>query len=237
MYRWWTRNFDDSEEVEAMNKIVSIEEAVSKIKENDVLLVGGFLGVGSPHHCIDELIKQKTAGLTLVCNDSGFPEIGVGKLIMTKQFSKVIASHIGTNKETGRQMMEEETIVELVPQGTLVEQIRAGGYGLGGVLTKTGLGTKVEEGKQTVVVDGETYLLEKPIRGNVALIYANKVDKFGNMQFHGAARNFNTIMASAADLVIVEADEIVEVGDLDPDFVHCPGIFVDFIVNGGAIRG
>jgi acetate CoA/acetoacetate CoA-transferase alpha subunit len=220
-----------------MNKIVSIQEAVSKIKDNDVLLVGGFLGVGSPHRCIDELIKQKTKGLTLVCNDSGFPEIAVGKLVMTKQFSKIIASHIGTNKETGRQMMEGETIVELVPQGTLVEQIRAAGYGLGGVLTKTGLGTKVEENKQTVDIDGETYLLEKPIRGNVALIYANKVDKFGNMVFHGAARNFNPVMASAADIVIVEADEVVEVGELDPDFIHCPGIFVDYIVDGGAKHG
>lgn len=220
-----------------MNKIVSIQEAVSKIKENDVLLVGGFLGVGSPHRCIDELIQQKTKGLTLVCNDSGFPEIAVGKLVMTKQFSKIIASHIGTNKETGRQMMEGETIVELVPQGTLVEQIRAAGYGLGGVLTKTGLGTKVEENKQTVDIDGETYLLEKPIRGNVALIFANKVDKFGNMVFHGAARNFNPVMASAADIVIVEADEVVEVGELDPDFIHCPGIFVDYIVDGGAKHG
>jgi len=220
-----------------MNKIISIEDAVSKIKDNDVVLMGGFLGVGSAHKCIDELVRQQTKGLTLVCNDSGFPDIGVGKLVMSKQFSKVIASHIGTNKETGRQMMEGETEVELVPQGTLVEQIRAAGYGLGGVLTKTGLGTKVEEGKQTIVVDGETYLLEKPLRGNVALIYANKVDKFGNMVFHGAARNFNTIMASAADIVIVEADEIVEVGELDPDFIHCPGIFVDYIVDGGATHG
>lgn len=220
-----------------MNKLIDIEKAISKIKENDTVLVGGFLGVGSPHKCIDELVKQKTSGLTLVCNDTGFPEIGVGKLVMAKQFSKILASHIGTNKETGRQMMAGETIVELVPQGTLVEQIRAGGYGLGGVLTKTGFRTKVEEGKQIVEVDGETYLLEKPIRGNVALIYASKVDKFGNMIFHGAAQNFNKVMASAADIVIVEAEEVVEVGELDPDFIHCPGIFVDYIVEGGTVNG
>jgi len=217
-----------------MNKVIKLNAAVEKIKEGDTLLIGGFLGVGSPHRCIDELIRQGTRNLTLVCNDSGFPDIGVGKLVVNKQFSKIIASHIGTNKETGRQMMGQETTVVLVPQGTLVEQIRAGGFGLGGVLTQTGLGTKVAEGKQTLSLDGKTYLLERPIRGNVALIYANKVDTYGNMVFHGAARNFNTVMASAADIVIVEADEVVEIGTLDPDHIHCPGVFVDYVVDGGA---
>ncbi len=216
-----------------MGKIIDVKEAISKIKEKDIILVGGFLGVGSAHKCIDELVNQKTGGLTVVTTDTAFPDVGVGKLVVAKQVAKIMASHIGTNKETGRQMMEEETIVELVPQGTLAERIRAGGYGLGGVLTATGLGTKVAEGKDIIEVDGKPFLLEKPIRGNVALIYANKVDKFGNMVFHGSTQNFNIVMASAADIVIVEADEIVEVGELDQNFIHCPGIFVDYIVAGG----
>lgn len=215
-----------------MNKVIGIKEAVDKINDGDVIMIGGFLGVGCPEHLIDALVESGKNNLTLICNDSGFVDKGPGKLVVTKQFSKIIASHVGTNKETGRQMLAGETEVVLTPQGTLIEQIRAGGYGLGGVLTATGLGTKVEEGKQKVVVDGKEFLLEKPLRANVAILFANTVDKYGNMNFHGATRNFNNMMAAAADITIVEANRIVEIGELDPNTVHTPGVFVNYIVDG-----
>lgn len=214
--------------------MITALEAAEKVKSGDVVLIGGFLDTGTPNRIVDALVDLGTSELTLVNNDTAFPDRGVGKLVVNKQFSKIITSHIGTNKETGRQMISGETEVLLTPQGTLAEQVRAGGTGLGGVLTKTGLGTAVENGKQKIVVQGEEYLVEAPIRGNIALIYANKADKFGNMQFHGATRNFNTLMAMAADLVILEVDELVEIGEIDQDSVHLPGIFVDYIVDGGA---
>jgi acetate CoA/acetoacetate CoA-transferase alpha subunit len=217
-----------------MNKHISIEEAVSKVKDGDTIMIGGFLGVGCPERLIDALVARGTKDLTLICNDSGFLDRGPGKLVVSRQFRKIIASHIGTNKETGRQMLAGETEVVLTPQGTLIEQIRCGGFGLGGVLTKTGLGTEVEKGKDKVLVDGEEFLLEKPLRADVAILFANRADRFGNMNFHGATRNFNQIMAAAADLTIVEAGEILDVGGIDPDHVHTPGIFVDYIVEGGA---
>lgn len=214
--------------------LLTAHQAAEKVKSGDVVLVGGFLDTGTPDRVVDALAEQGTDNLTLVNNDTAFVDRGVGKLVVNKQFSKIITSHIGTNKETGRQMIAGETEVVLTPQGTLAEQVRAGGHGLGGVLTKTGLGTEVENGKQKIEVNGEEYLVEAPIRGNVALIYANKADKFGNMQFHGSTRNFNTLMAMAADLVILEVDELVEIGEIDQDAVHLPGIFVDYIVDGGA---
>lgn len=216
-----------------MNKLISIDEAVSKVKDGDVVMIGGFLAVGTPEKIIDALVKKGVKDLTLIANDTGFVDRGPGKLVVNKQFKKIYATHIGTNKETGRQMMEGEVEVVLVPQGTLIEQIRAAGFGLGGVLTATGLGTEVEKGKEKVTVDGKEYLLEKPMKADVALLFANKVDKYGNMQFHGSTRNFNVMMGSAAKLTIVEALEIVEVGQLNPDFVHAPGVFVDYIVDGG----
>lgn len=216
-----------------MNKIISLEEAVSKVKDGDVLLVGGFLGVGTPEALVDGLVAKGTKDLTLVCNDTGRETIGSGKMVVNKQFRKIMATHIGTNKETGRQMNAGETEVELIPQGTLAERIRAGGYGLGGVLTATGVGTKVQEGKQVVEVDGRQYLLEKPIRGNVALLFAHKADKYGNLRMHGSARNFNVVMAAAADITIVQVLEVVDV--LDPDDVDVPGIFVNYIVDGRAL--
>ena len=214
--------------------LITALEAAKQVKTGDVVLVGGFLDTGAPNNVLDALVELGTSDLTLVNNDTAFVDRGVGKLVVNKQFSKIITSHIGTNKETGRQMIAGETELVLTPQGTLAEQVRAGGHGLGGVLTKTGLGTEVENGKQKIEVNGEEYLVEAPIRGNVALIYANKADKFGNMQFHGSTRNFNTLMAMAADLVILEVDELVEIGEIDQDSVHLPGIFVDYIVDGGA---
>ena len=192
-----------------------------------------FLGCGSPHKLIDLLVKKGVKNLTLICNDSGFPEIGSGKLVVNKQIKKLIASHVGTNRETGNQMNSGEMEVVLVPQGTLAEQIRAGGAGLGGFLTPTGVGTVIEEGKQKMDIDGKTYLLEKPLRADVALIAGETVDEFGNIVYYGATRNFNQLMATAADLVIVEANNVVEVGEIDPNDVVTPGIFVDYIVNGG----
>ena len=216
-----------------MNKIVSIEEAISHIKDGMTIMIGGFLGCGSPHRLIDALVEKGVKDLTLICNDSGFPEIGSGKLVVNRQIKKLIASHIGTNRETGNQMNAGEMEVVLVPQGTLAEQVRAGGSGLGGFLTPTGVGTVVEEGKEKIEIDGKTYLLELPLRADVALIAGHTVDKFGNIVYHGATRNFNNLMATAADLVIVEAEEIVEVGAIEPNHVVTPGIFVDYVVGGG----
>ena len=218
-----------------MNKLISMEEAVNLVRDGDTVMVGGFLGVGTPERLIDALIEKGVKDLTLICNDTAFVDRGVGKMVVAKMFKKIMTSHIGTNKETGRQMLEGETEVELIPQGTLVEQIRAGGYGLGGVLTKTGLGTEVEKGKLTINIDGQTYLLEKPIRANVALLFAEKADEKGNLTFHGATRNFNSYMGAAADISIVEAQEIVKVGEINPDDVVVPGIFVTHIIDGGAL--
>ncbi len=218
-----------------MKKIVTIDEAIDKIQDGMTLMVGGFLGCGSPHNLIDALVEKGVKNLTLICNDSGFPEIGVGKLVVNKQIKKLIASHIGTNRETGNQMNAGEMEVVLVPQGTLAEQVRAGGAGLGGFLTPTGVGTVVEEGKEKIVIDGKTYLLELPLKADVALIAGAKVDKFGNIVYSGATRNFNNLMATAADTVIVEAGKIVEVGELNPNDVITSGIFIDYIVDGGGM--
>jgi len=216
-----------------MEKIINIEEAVNYIKDGMTIMIGGFLGCGTPHKLVDGLIEKGVKDLTLICNDSGFPEVGAGKLVVNKQIKKLIASHVGTNPETGRQMNEGEMEVVLVPQGTLAERIRAAGAGLGGILTPTGVGTIVEEGKEKIDVNGETYLLELPLRADVALIFGDTVDKKGNIFYKGATRNFNTLMATAADVVIVEAKNIVEVGEIDQNNVVTPGLYVDHMVNGG----
>lgn len=215
--------------------MISLEDAVNLVRDGDTIMIGGFLSVGTPDRLIDALIAKGTKDLTLICNDTGFIDRGVGKMVVAKMFKKILTSHIGTNKETGRQMLEGEIEVILIPQGTLIEQIRAGGFGLGGVLTKTGLGTLVEQGKQIVEVDGERFLLEKPMRANVALLYAEKADIKGNLTFHGATRNFNTYMGAAADISIVEAGQVVQIGEMCPDEVVVPGVFVNHIVDGGAL--
>lgn len=215
-----------------MKKLISVEEAVEMIHDGMTIMVGGFLGCKNPFRLVDAMIDKGVKDITLIANDTAFPEIGIGKLIVNKQVKKLITSHIGTNKETGNQMNAGELDVELVPQGTLAERIRAGGAGLGGVLTPTGLGTVVEEGKEVIEVDGKKYLLEKPLKADIALIVGAKVDKKGNIQYNKATRNFNPLMATAADVVIVEADEVVEIGEIDQDHVVTPGIFVDYIVGG-----
>lgn len=216
-----------------MNKLISIEEAVDKIKDGMTVMIGGFLGVGSPERLIDALVAKGVKDLTLIANDTAFVDKGLGKLIVTKQVKKVIVSHIGTNKETGRQMTAGELDVVLTPQGTLAEQIRSGGAGLGGVLTPIGIGTVVEEGKQKLTVQGKEYLLFEPLRADVALIYGSVVDAKGNVFYGKTTRNFNPLIASAADLVICDAQKIVPVGELDPHMVMTPGIFVNYVVGGG----
>ena len=215
-----------------MAKIISAAEAAAKVKDGMTVMVGGFLGCGTPQTLVDQVLADGTKDLTLVCNDTAFPDAGVGKLVVSRQLKKVIVSHIGTNPETGRQMNAGELDVDLVPQGTLAERIRSAGFGLGGILTPTGVGTPVEAGKQKLTIDGKDYLLELPIKADVALVKAYKADKAGNLVFRKAARNFNPLMATAADLVIVEAQNIVEIGEIDPDEVMTPGIFVNYLVQG-----
>ena len=219
-------------EVEKKKKIISAVEAAAMVKENMAVMVGGFLGCGTPQSLVDEVLAGGTKDLTLICNDTAFPDAGVGKLIVNKQFKKIIVSHIGTNPETGRQMNAGELEVDLVPQGTLAERIRSAGFGLGGILTPTGVGTPVEAGKQKLTIEGKDYLLELPLKADVALIKAYKADKAGNLVYRCAARNFNPLMATAATVVIVEAQQIVETGEIDPDEVMTPGIFVNYLVQG-----
>ena len=217
-----------------MSKVITLQEAVDKIGDGAVVMFGGFMCNGSALKIIDALVQKNVQNITIICNDSGLIDKGVGKLIANKQCKKIITSHIGLNKETGRQMTEGELEVDLIPQGTLAEQIRAAGYGLGGVLTKTGLGTLVEEGKQRIEVDGETYLLEKPLRADFAIIYGATVDHNGNIAYYGSESNFNPLMASAADVTIVEAGKLVVNGVLAPNSVVTPGVFVNYIVDGGS---
>ena len=215
-----------------MAKVCTIDQALEVIKDEMTLMIGGFLAVGTPEMLIDTLLTKGTKNLTVIANDTATPEKGIGKLVVNRRLKKVVVSHIGTNPETGRQMNAGELHVDLVPQGTLAEQIRAGGAGLGGVLTPTGLGTIVAEGKEVIKVDGREYLLEKPLKADVALIKAHTADTAGNLLFYRTARNFNPLMAMAAKIVIVEAENIVEAGQIDPDHVMTPGIFVDWIVQG-----
>lgn len=211
-----------------MKKIVSAKEAISLIKDDSTVMIGGFLSCGTPDKLIDELVEQNVQRLTMISNDTSIPTADKGKLIVNKQIKKVITTHIGTNPETGRQMNDGELDVELVPMGTLVERIRAKGTGMGGVLTPTGVGTILEKNKETLNVDGKKFIFERPIGADFALIYGSKVDKFGNVWFHGTTRNLNTIMATAAETVIVQADELVDC--INPDEVVIPGLFIDYIV-------
>lgn len=218
-----------------MNKVIQQEELFSLFKDKVTVMVGGFMGVGAPASLIHVLVEKGVKNLTLITSDTATPDTGVGPLIWNQQVEKIIASHIGTNPETGRQMIAGETVVELVPQGTLSERIRAGGAGLGGILTPTGIGTVVEEGKEKLLVDGKEYLLELPLRADIALLKAYKADKVGNLVYRQSARNFNPIMALAADMVIAEVEEVVEVGEIGPDEVMTPGILVDKVICCGRI--
>lgn len=214
-----------------MNKFISIEKAVAQVKDGMTVMVGGFLANGTPNAIVDALAKSGVKNLTLICNDTAFPDKGVGQWIANKQVKKLIVSHIGTNPCTSEQMNSGELEIEFVPQGTLAERVRCGGAGLGGFLTTTGMGTVVAEGKPVVQVDGKEYLLEKPLRADIALVGASLGDKSGNLVYKGTSQNFNPLMASAADLVIAEIEDLVEVGELFPELVKTPGIFVDYIIE------
>ncbi|SEB03392.1 3-oxoacid CoA-transferase subunit A [Rubrimonas cliftonensis] len=214
-----------------MKKALKPAEAAEMIPDGAVLLVGGFMGVGSPHRLIDAILTRGQRDLTIVNNDTAMPDRGVGRLVCAGLVSKVITSHIGLNPVTQQKMIAGEIDVELVPQGTLVERIRAGGVGLGGVLTATGVGTLVAEGKQTIEIDGETFLIEKPIRGDFALLACERADYVGNLEYTLTAHNFNPIMALAGETVIAEPHHIVPLGMIPPDAVKTPGVLVDHLLE------
>ena len=228
-----------------MPKFVSIEEAVKLIPDGATVMFGGFMGCGNAHKFIDALSKSGVKDLTMICNDGSMPGgpmgedyYGVAKLIHNKQVKKLIATHVGLNPEVATQSMQDGTLeVVLIPQGSMAEMIRAGGAGLGGVLTPTGVGTIVEDNKDFVLgkvnVNGRDYLHMRPVKADVALISGYKIDKAGNVWYKGTTRNFSLPMATAADLVIAEADNVVEIGAIEPENVHTYGVFVDYVVDGG----
>lgn len=226
-----------------MDKIISIEKSVELIPEGSVIMFGGFMGCGSAHDIIAALARKGTKNLTAISNDASMPGgpdgsdfYGLAKLIHNRQVKKLITTHVGLNPEVVQQMNEDFLEVVLIPQGSMVEMIRAGGAGLGGVLTPTGLGTVVQEAghvHSVVEVDGRKYLLERPLRADFAVICGHKIDRSGNIWYKGTTRNFSQVMATAADIVIAEADHLVECGDIEPENVVTPGILVDYIVDGG----
>lgn len=211
-------------------KLITLQDAAGFFRDGMTIMVGGFMGVGTPPRLVEALLESGVRDLTLIANDTAFIDTGIGPLIVNGRASKVIASHIGTNPETGRRMIAGEMDVQLVPQGTLIEQIRCGGAGLGGFLTPTGVGTIVEEGKQTMTLEGKTWLLERPLRADLALIRAYRSDRLGNLTYQLSARNFNPLIALAADITLVEPDEMVETGELQPDQIVTPGAVIDHIV-------
>ncbi len=214
-----------------MSKTCNVGDAVAAIPDGATIMVGGFMGVGSPKRLLTELVRQGKRDLTLIANDSARPSVGVGKLITARAVRRLVTSHIGTNPETQRQMLAGELEVELVPQGTLAERIRAGGYGLGGVLTPTGVGTVVQDGKRVIEVEGKDFLLELPLRADYALISAWRADHIGNLTYALTARNFNPVMAMAAQVVMAESKEIVPIGVIPPDDVMTPAVLVDYLIG------
>jgi acetate CoA/acetoacetate CoA-transferase alpha subunit len=211
-------------------KTVALEEAVELIPDGASVMVGGFMGVGTPERLMDELVRQGRRGLTVIGNDTARPGRGIGKLVTNGVISRAIVSHIGLNPETQKKMIAGEIEVELVPQGTLIERIRAGGFGLGGVLTPTGVGTLVEQGKRKIEVDGTPYLLEVALKADFALVESFLADYYGNLVYALTARNFNPVIAMAARTVIVDASHIVPVGMISPDHVVTPAVLVDYVV-------
>ena len=226
-----------------MARFIDINEAISMIPDGATIMIGGYLGCGSPHKLISALSESGKGGFTVINNDAGMLSdfaggeyYGIAKLVHAKQIKKLVVDHVGTNPEVFKQVEAGEMELTLVPQGSLAEMIRAGGAGLGGVLTPTGIGTVVEDADHTagkVVIDGREYLVEKPLRANVAMISGYKIDRAGNIWYKGTTRNFNQVMATAADLVIAEADNVVEIGEIEPENVMTSGVFIDYIVDGG----
>jgi acetate CoA/acetoacetate CoA-transferase alpha subunit len=214
-------------------KVVSVEEAVSAIPDGASIMIGGFMGVGTPERLLDELVRQRKSNLFVIANDAAVPAKGIGKLVDAGLVTRMIASHIGLNPKAQQQMMAQKMAIDLVPQGTLAERIRAGGCGLGGILTPTGVGTTVEQGKQQIEVAGKTYLLETALHADFALVHSFLADYLGNLQYALTARNFNPVMAMAADTVMVTAENIVPVGVIAPDHVVTPGPLVDYLIANG----
>ncbi len=214
-------------------KAVSAEEAIAMIPNGSSVMVGGFMGVGTPERLLDELVKQRKSDLILICNDAALPGKGIGKLVDAELVSHMTASHIGLNPKVQQQMIANNIVVDLIPQGTLAERIRSGGFGLGGVLTPTGVGTTVAEGKRQIEIGGQQFLLETALRAEFALVHAFLADYSGNLAYALTARNFNPIMAMAADTVLVTADNIVPVGVIAPDHVMTPAPLVDYLIANG----
>ncbi len=211
-------------------KTIPLSEAVALIPDGASLMIGGFMGVGTCERVIDEIVRQGKRNLTVISNDTATPGVGIGKLVTAGLLRKVITSHIGLNPETQQQMIAGKLEVDLVPQGTLIERIRCGGYGLGGFLTPTGVGTVVEKDKRKIEVNGKEYLLETALRADFALVHSFLADYLGNLSYALTARNFNPVIAMAADTVIVTADHIVPVGLIAPDHVATPAPVVDYVV-------
>ncbi|MBR1149305.1 CoA transferase subunit A [Bradyrhizobium sp. JYMT SZCCT0428] len=214
-------------------RAVSVEEAVAMIPHGASIMVGGFMGVGTPERLLDEVVRQNKTDLEVISNDAAVPGKGVGKLFDATLVSRLTATHIGLNPKAQQQMLAKQVAIDLVPQGTFVERIRAGGCGLGGVLTPTGVGTLVAEGKRQIEVAGTTFLLETALRAKFALVHAFLADYLGNLTYALTARNFNPIMAMAADTVIVTAEHIVPVGVIAPDHVVTPAPLVDYLITNG----
>ena len=214
-------------------KIKTVEEAMDQIKDGMTIMIAGFGGVGSSYRLINEIIKKNVKNLTLISIDAGDPDVGPDHIIQNMQVKKLITSHIGATPTTGKLMNAGQLEVEFSPQGTLAERIRAGGVGLGGILTDVGIGTVIEEGKEKIEVDGKTYLVEKALRADIAIILAEKADEYGNLTYSKTARGLNPLMARAADITIVDTKNIVAIGEIDPEDVITPGAYVDIIVNGG----
>lgn len=221
-----------------MPKFISLQSAADLVLDGMTVMIGGFLGCGNPHHIVDALVDKGVKDLTIIANDSPASGYGLAKLIDNHQVKCLIASHVGLNPNVAIQMNAGELTVHLIPQGSLAEMVRAGGGGLGGVITPTGLGTMVQDSpmvQDKVTYDGKDYLVMKPIRADVALICGHTVDRAGNIWYKGTTRNFNSLMATAADTVICEGDHIVNVGLIEPENIVTPGIFLDYIVDGGPL--
>jgi acetate CoA/acetoacetate CoA-transferase alpha subunit len=217
------------------NKLTTAEDAVKKVKDGDMIMVGGFLAGGHPENLVHALYETNNAdNLAIVSNDTGTVDLSIYQLVKSGRVKKIYGSYIGSNPETGRLLMTKEAEVQLFPQGTLAEKIRAGGAGLGGVLTPVGIGTVVEEGKKKIEIAGKEYLLELPLKADVAFIKAHKADTMGNLVINGSSRNFNLVMATAAEYVVAEVEEYVEAGEIDPNHVNVPGLFIDAIVKAGS---
>ncbi len=214
-----------------MAQVITSKQAAEMIKPNDRLMIGGFLAVGAPESIIDEIVKTNVKDLHVIVIASDYEDRGIGKLVANKQLKSAQVSHLGTNREIQAQMNSGAIQIELVPQGTLMERVRAAGAGLGGILTQTGLGTLAQEGKPVIESDDKLYILEKPIQADYALIRAHKADRLGNLIYNKTARNSNPNMAMAGKITIAEVDEIVEAGQLDPESVVTPGVFVDYLVK------